>query len=240
MKRVRGFTLIELLVVVAIIGLLLSILMPSLRRARDQAKQVKCQASLRQIGVAFEAYASNHRSWYPSWSAWHVWGFFGTEADGTNGDSEGPAWTERLKDDGSLPSIEIYTCPSFPTHLPITYFQTAYAAWGRHQRRSTLQSWVRHPSAFVMSGDCTNPFFYVPPFGNNPVEARDDADMDNASFPCLDWSNTIHREKNNVLFADGHVTAYSEFKKTEMTLDTQDRGVAWGELAEPEQPSATP
>ncbi len=235
MKRTRGFTLIELLVVVAIIGLLMSVLIPSLNGARHQAKQVKCKANLRQIGVALEAYASGSRSWYPEWSGWHVWGFFGTESDGAEGDQEGPAWTERLKEDGSLPSINIYTCPSFPTHLPITYFHTAYSAWTRHQRRSTLQNWIRHPSSFVMSGDCTNPFFYVPPFGNNPLETRDDADMDNASYPCLDWSNAVHsNDSNNVLFADGHVSAYTKFDKTQMTLDTQTRGVAWGDLEEPD------
>ena len=184
--------------------------------------------------MAFEIYLSGSGSWYPAWSSWHVWGFYGTEFDGTEGDQEGPAWTERLKNDGSLPSIDIYTCPSFPKHLPITYFQTAYAAWTRYQQRSTLQSWIRYPSEFVTSGDGTNPFFYVPPFGNNPVETRDDADMDNATQPCLDWSRAIHGKKsNNVLFADGHVTGYTKFDRTQMTLDIQRRGVAWGELTTP-------
>ena len=62
---VPGFTLIELLVVVAIIGLLLSVLLPSLSRAREQAKAAKCAANLNAVGKAMHLYLAENRSTFP-------------------------------------------------------------------------------------------------------------------------------------------------------------------------------
>lgn len=59
MKK-HGFTLIELLVVVAIISLLVSILLPSLTKARELARKVRCAANLKGIGVGVYLYSSDH------------------------------------------------------------------------------------------------------------------------------------------------------------------------------------
>lgn len=64
-SRRRGFTLIELLVVISIISLLISILMPSLSRARDQAKGVHCLARLREFGTALASYETAYQSMMP-------------------------------------------------------------------------------------------------------------------------------------------------------------------------------
>jgi prepilin-type N-terminal cleavage/methylation domain-containing protein len=58
-----AFTLIELLVVISIVSLLISILLPALRQARESARAIQCLASLRQCGFGVLSYAEDFKLW---------------------------------------------------------------------------------------------------------------------------------------------------------------------------------
>jgi prepilin-type N-terminal cleavage/methylation domain-containing protein len=60
MRLRRGFTLIELLVVIAIIALLMAILMPALKRVKEQARTIRCLANLRQWGIISSMYTESN------------------------------------------------------------------------------------------------------------------------------------------------------------------------------------
>ena len=66
MRKCKGFTLIELLVVIAIIVVLLAILMPSLKKARNQTRTVVCQSNLKQWGTLLVFYTDDNDGFMPS------------------------------------------------------------------------------------------------------------------------------------------------------------------------------
>lgn len=59
-KTAKGFTLIELLVVIAIIAMLLSIIMPSLKKAKEKAREIICKSNLKQWGYVAAMYGEDN------------------------------------------------------------------------------------------------------------------------------------------------------------------------------------
>jgi prepilin-type N-terminal cleavage/methylation domain-containing protein/prepilin-type processing-associated H-X9-DG protein len=62
-RFLRAFTLVELLVVIGIIAVLISMLLPALNRAREQANLVQCQTNLRNMGQMLNEYAAENRGY---------------------------------------------------------------------------------------------------------------------------------------------------------------------------------
>ena len=68
-SRTKAFTLVELLVVIGIIALLISILLPSLNKARESARRVKCLSNMRQIVLAMNMFAQDNKGMMPARAA---------------------------------------------------------------------------------------------------------------------------------------------------------------------------
>jgi len=68
-RQAGGFSLIELLVVISIIAILMAILLPALKLAKDSARQLKCLSNLKQLGSAMQFYIEDQEDFFPPPSA---------------------------------------------------------------------------------------------------------------------------------------------------------------------------
>ena len=124
MSARKGFTLIELLVVIAIIAILMAILMPTLKRAKEQGERAVCLGNLKQMGLAWILYADDYDdrivsseaggrwkneygqpwvgvTWASNWSS----GGQLTEEQQIKGIQDGALW-EYVKE------VDLYKCPA--------------------------------------------------------------------------------------------------------------------------------
>jgi prepilin-type N-terminal cleavage/methylation domain-containing protein len=222
-KNIAGFTLIELLVVIAIIALLLAILLPGLKKAKDYAKRVICSGRLGQIGVVLKVYSDTYKDFLPSdldsTGKREQHGYVVYRGDNEprykkpNGDPL-PFRFAWLFDTGLIDDPEIFYCPG---NLLDQYKYESY---------TTPNPWGQFPQTFTTTSG--NPwvrigYTYYPIEKNAKLAADGTPEIPATKFIKLNNNvphttdvvhnrgNVSHKSNNttyglNALFSDSHVT----------------------------------
>lgn len=205
MPRRNAFTLIELLVVVSVIGLLVAILLPSLRSARVQAKRALCSTNLRQIGVGMRGYLGDHKDRFPIASA-------------MPSVSEDPIYIADILEPYVGTDPNVYACPGdrpgkFQRPPPITnmsYFETERSSYEYRFRLGgrTIMEYVNRIQQHGFSNGPlpVNTLYIMRDYNNFHAKSHRVA-----AEVKLGEEEASEARQRNYLFVDGHVADYEKF-----------------------------
>ncbi len=206
------FTLIELLVVIAIIGVLASILMPSLGAARSRAKRMQCLSNLRQIGVLQIIYQGNFDGFFCPLIAGNGNWDASCGADGTM--SEPGLLAEGTASDISAAQNRIFQCPEAYNYTKS--YTTRFAGYGYNEclgsdlynpeNPGCASGEVRFPSQTMMNSDggyLDGAKYEVTSF----LRAPEAGDFNYGQLKMYGTVDFRHDGTAAVVYVDGHAAA---------------------------------
>ena len=163
-RKLRGFTLIELLVVIAIIAVLLAILLPSYRKAKERVRETMCKGNLRSIGLAVAMYLDANERKLPNTSSANDFLWFDSSGNRLKAGSGGSYWGVYYFD--YLKNTKIFGCPSLQRVPRLIYdvpdpskaIQNAAFGLNHHSKaRGVNTERIKNHAEFLFCSDHSEP-----------------------------------------------------------------------------------